>query len=313
MKHIEQPEIMFLRKNNDVSLLPYFQEPVYGLTTSSSQRAGWEIKKFNIENLWNKSTGKDIVVGVLDTGCDFNHLDIKKNILQGINFVDPKKDPMDDNGHGTHVTGTICAVNNGIGIVGVAPESKVRPIKVLNSQGTGSSKDIAVGIKWAADNGCQIVTMSLGSRFHNRLIANAIKYANKKGCVVFCAAGNFGIKQDIAYPAKLNTTIAIGAIDKNFNRTSFTCSGEELDFLSPGHEIVGCIPNNSYSMMSGTSMANPHAVGCAALYLSYFKSSIKDKNDYINFFKETTIHLKNTKYKNKKRYEGYGIIYPKLT
>lgn len=302
---------MIFKRNNDCTLLPYIQEPVYGLTTQTIQYVGWEIKKFNIQNLWNKSTGKDIIIGVVDTGCDFNHEDIKDNILQGINIIDPKKDPMDDNGHGTHVSGTICAKNNGVGMVGVAPESKIKPIKVLDEKGVGSSRNIANGVKWAADNNCQLITMSLGSKGNNRLVSNAIDYAVKKGSIVFCAAGNSGANQDIMYPAKLETTIAIGAIDENFNRTDFTCSGEELDFLSPGHEIISCIPDNQYAMMSGTSMANPFAVGCAALYLSYYKN-LKNKQDYIDMFKKTTIHLEDPEYKNKKKYEGYGILNPKL-
>lgn len=302
---------MFFKRNNDCELLPYIKEPVYGLSTQGVQYIGWEIKKFNIEKLWSKSTGKDVVIGVLDTGCDFNHEDIKDNILEGINVIDNKKDPMDDNGHGTHVTGTICASNNGVGIVGVAPESKVKPIKVLNGQGKGSSKNIADGVRWAADNNCQLITMSLGSKSKNTMISKAVEYAVQKGCVVFCAAGNDGISTDIMYPAKLHDTIAIGAIDQHLNRTNFTCSGEELDFLSPGHEIVGCIPNNQYAMMSGTSMANPFAVGCAALYLSYFKN-LKNKDDYINAFKKTVLYLEDTSYRNQKKYEGYGIINPKL-
>lgn len=302
---------MLFKKNNDSSLLPYIEEPVYGLTTQSIQYIGWEIQKFNIQNLWNKSKGSNVVIGVLDTGCDFNHEDIKDNIMQGVNIIDPKKDPMDDNGHGTHVTGTICATNNGIGMVGVAPESKVKPVKILDKNGQGSSKNIAKGVIWAADNKCDLITMSLGSKAYNKSIAQAIDYAVSKGCVVFCAAGNSGSKSDIMYPAKLQSTIAIGAIDQNLNRTEFTCSGDELDFLSPGHEIISCIPGNAYAMMSGTSMANPFAVGCAALYLSYYKN-FKNKEDYINAFKKTCMHLSDSRYKNQKKYEGYGIIDPKI-
>lgn len=302
---------MIFKRKNEYGLLPYIQEPIYGLTTQSIQYVGWEIQKFNIKNLWNKSKGKNVVVGVLDTGCDFNHEDIKDNILNGINIIDPKKDPMDYNGHGTHVTGTICATDNGMGMVGVAPESKVRPIKVLNDSGNGSSRHIANGVRWAADNKCNLITMSLGSKGFNKEISSSIDYAIKSGCVIFCAAGNSGPNTDIMYPAKLTSTIAIGAIDSNLNRTNFTCSGEELDFLSPGHEIVSCIPNNQYAMMSGTSMANPFAIGCAALYLSYYKN-LNNKEDYINIFKKTVLHLKDPNYTNQKKYEGYGIIYPVL-
>jgi subtilisin family serine protease len=117
------------------------------------------------------------------------------------------------------------------------------------------------------------------------------------------------------YPAKYKETISIGAIDENLDRTSFTCSGDSLDFLAPGHNILSCVPNNKYALMSGTSMSNPFAVGCAALVCSYFKNNFGKKmnlQDYISFFRKTAISLKDPTYSGQKRYEGYGIIKPVL-
>jgi subtilisin family serine protease len=302
--------MIFKKRNNDFELLPYVSQPLFGLYTNSSQYVGWEIQKFEVNKIWEKTTGNGIIIGVIDTGCDFNHEDLKDNLLQGINIVDTKKDPMDDNGHGTHVCGTICASDNKKGMVGVAPGSKVKPIKVLDKNGKGSSSNIAKGLVWAADNGCKIIVLSLGSRGYNKAVEEAVFYAKNKNCIIFCAAGNFGKSSGIIYPGKLSSTIAIGAIDENLNRTSFTCSGKELDFLSPGDNIVSCAPNNAYAVMSGTSMAAPFAAGCAALYISYYK--ISTQKEIIEKFKKHTIHLKDKKYTNKKEYEGYGIICPKV-
>lgn len=305
------------KRKTDCSLLPFIRENVYGLNPSVAQIIGWEINTFNIQNQWKYSTGENVKVAVIDTGCDLDHPDIKNNLLQGINILDPKKDPYDDNGHGTHVSGSIGAENNGHGMVGVAPNSKILPIKALDAAGNGNNKNIAKAILFAADNGCDFITMSLGSPGNSEDIYGAIKYAINKGCIIFCAAGNHGEGSPIMYPAKYPETIAIGSIDRNLNRSSFTCKGDELDFLSPGQDILSCVPDNSYALMSGTSMANPFAVGCAALLLSFAKkhnkhSMLKTKSDYIEIFKSGAKSLSNSKFKGKKEYEGYGILYPKV-
>lgn len=301
-----------LKRKNDCSLLPHIKETVYGFNRNSAQIYGWEINEFKITEEWRFSKGAGVKVAVIDTGCDLYHEDLKSNLLQGKNFISLKKDPMDDNGHGTHVSGTIGASDNDKGIVGVAPMSKIIPIKALDGDGNGSNTNIAKAIVWAADRDANFITMSLGSIHDSKDIKQAINYATKKNCVIFCAAGNSGIMSDIMYPAKYSTTISIGSIDRKLNRSNFSCAGESLDFLSPGENIIGCVPNNNYAIMSGTSMANPFAVGCASLLYSYSKSKniiLKNKNDYINIFKQNTINLKSKKF-NEKKYQGYGILRP---
>lgn len=298
---------------NKVSLLPFIRENIFGLDHGVCQVLGWEINKFNIQEKWNNSQGEGVVVAVIDTGCDLDHPDIANNIKKGKNFIDTTKDPIDDNGHGTHVTSTIAAENNGIGMVGVAPKTKILPVKSLDRKGNGNTETIVKGIAWSVDNGADIITMSLGSPRPSKEIEDVINYAVKNNVAIFCAAGNSGENVDIMYPAKYDGTISIGAIDRNLERTDFTCSGETLDFLAPGHEIFGCVPDNSYAVMSGTSMSNPFAVGCASLLLSSLRKTNKSKKlsveEYIDFFKKTSKPIKNTRYQQKK-YQGYGIIYP---
>lgn len=310
-----------MRKNNRVSdrkigLLPYIRENINFAGIASSKFYGWELTKFNVPSLWSLSMGENIKIAVIDTGCDFNHRDIKNNILYGKNFVEPNKDPMDGNGHGTHVAGTIAALNNEYGMVGVAPKSKIIPVKVLSDDGHGSIDDIIKGIIWAADQNVDFITMSLGSPQTMPSLEKAVKYAAKKNAIIFCAAGNEGPNVDIMYPAKYDDVIAIGAIDQKLQRTEFTCSGESLDFLAPGQDIISCVPGDQYASMSGTSMSNPFAVGCAALVASYRKKNnmkpFTNCQNYIDYFKRRSQSLSDKSLAKQKKYEGFGIIIPYL-
>ena len=305
--------MIFFRKNkkDQVSLLPHTRTEVYGLDPSSAQMLGWEIKKLNIDRQWTYSEGRGVVVAVIDTGCDLEHIDIKNNLLKGINIIDKSKDPQDDNGHGSHVCGMIAAENNGLGMVGVSPKVKILPVKALDSKGNGSLRNVIEGIIWAADAGADFITMSLGASNSNDQLEKAIQYASLKGSVVFAAAGNSGENTEILYPARYKNVISIGAIDENLSRTSFTCSGEDLDFLSPGHNIFSIAPNSGYAIMSGTSMSNPFAVGCAALLLSHNrqhkKFSLRSAQDYIDVLSKVCIDISEERYRSRK-YQGNGII-----
>lgn len=298
-----------------IGLLPYIREDISSLSVASSQHLGWELKKFNIPDLWSTTEGYGVTVAVIDTGCDFNHEDLRDNMLQGKNFVESGEPPMDRAGHGSHVASTIAAVNNGLGMVGVAPKTKIMPVKALGDNGQGDIHTISKAIMWAADQKVDFITMSLGAPMTAPLLENAIKYATNKGCIIFCAAGNSGPNTDVMYPAKYDECISIGAIDEHLNRTNFSCSGDSLDFLAPGQNILGCVPGNRYALMSGTSMSNPYAVGCASLLLSWNKKNNKYKltnaNDYISVLSTMAMPIPNTEYRSK-RYQGNGIIQIKL-
>ena len=302
-------------RNPMVNLLPYDREELLTIQ-DVEQQVGWEITAFNIPDAWNYSKGEGVVVAVLDTGADLDHEDLACNLLPGKNFVNSNLPPEDDNGHGSHVTGIICACNNDRGVVGVAPKTKVIPVKVLDKKGAGNLPNVANGIRWAADQGADFITMSLGTPNPMSMILDAIQYAASKGCITFCAAGNAGRTHDIFYPAAYPEVIGIGAIDENFDRASFSCTGPDLDFVAPGVRILSTVPDNWYAVLSGTSMANPFAVGVAALILSYKRAnnlnlSLKDNKDYINVMKEYTTPINNPEFAGQRFFEGFGIIDPR--
>jgi len=293
-------------------LLPYKKEQFLSIQ-EAKQVCDWGLELLNIPKAWKYTDGEGVTVAVLDTGCDLTHLDLKDNLLEGKNFVDPKKDPIDDSGHGSHVTGIICASNNDIGIVGVAPKTKVRPVKVLDGKGNGSLLNVAKGIRWAIEQKVDFITMSLGSPDPVQEVRKAIQLAEKNGIITFCAAGNAGSTHEIFYPANYPETIGIGSIDSNFNRANFSCTGEDLDFLAPGVKIYSTVPKNSYAVLSGTSMSNPFVVGIACLILSYKRKKklnvkLDCSEDYRTLFKKHVVSVKDIKIKGKKFFEGFGII-----
>ena len=305
---------MFFRRNN-AKLLPHIREDISGFNAQAAQVLGWEIQKLNINHHWALTEGAGVTVAVIDTGCDLSHDDLRENLLPGKNFINENKQPYDDNGHGTHVAGTIAAVNNGTGMVGVAPKTKIVPVKALDKKGGGSTHVIARAVEWAVSRRVDFITMSLGSGGMDAGLKQAIDYAEQMNVVVFCAAGNSGPNVDIMYPARFNNTISIGAVNDRFDRTKFSCSGESLDFMAPGLNIFSTVPNNRYAIMSGTSMSNPFATGCASLLLSYnkrhHKYNLRTYRDYVDFFKKHTIQVSNPAHRTK-RYQGYGIMNLKL-
>jgi subtilisin len=299
-------------KSKKIKLLPFVREDCVSVQ-DVAQKAGWEITAFNLPKTWATTQGEGVKVAVLDTGADLNHDDLKANLLPGINMINPKKSAQDDNGHGSHVAGTICALNNDLGVVGVAPKAKVVPVKVLDKKGSGDLAVVAKGIRWAVDQGVDMITMSLGSPAPVGEIKSAINYAESKKVVVFCAAGNAGQTRQIFYPAAYPNVVGIGAIDEKFNRANFSCTGPDLDFLAPGVRILSTVPVNWYAVLSGTSMATPFAVGLACLLLSHKRKKnlsvkLETAQDYINVLKQHTIPVSNTKFAGKQFFEGFGII-----
>ena len=302
------------KRNKKCSLFPFEREEVLSLE-DAKQKAGWNVSHFDLPKVWLMSKGEGVRVAVLDTGVDLDHPDLVKNLLPGINFVSNGKPPNDDNQHGTHVAGIIAAENNDIGMVGVAPEAKIIPVKVLDGRGAGNLVNVAKGIRWAADEAkADLICMSLGSPNPVQEVRKAIQHAQSKGVVCFVAAGNSGKTKNLFYPAEYSETVAIGSIDENLGRSSFSNTGENLDFMAPGGKILSTVPDNWYAVLSGTSMAAPFATGVAALLLSYMRrkgvSAPKTADEYIRVFKDHTIPITNADLKGQKFYQGFGIIEP---
>ncbi len=213
---------------------------------------------------WECTKGKVIKVGVLDTGIDYNHLDLAPNYKGGISFVSGESSAMDFKGHGTHCAGTIAAALNGIGVVGVAPAAYLYAVKVLDKTGNGAWSNLIAGIDWCVNKkDLNILSMSLGGTSAPSALETMCKLAWSKGALLIAAAGNDG--GPVGYPAKYESVIAVSAIDSANNIPAWSSRGPEIELCAPGLNILSTIPGGGYGNMSGTSMACPHVSGAAAL------------------------------------------------
>jgi subtilisin family serine protease len=231
----------------------------------------WGIQRIGSPKAWDATMGGGVGVAVVDTGIDLNHPDLADNYAEGYNAINARKQPKDDNGHGTHVAGIIAGVDNEIGVVGVGPEISLYAVKVLRSQGWGFLSDIIDGLGWCAEAypAVRVVNMSFGGSDGNQSYEDAIQAAYDAGLVLVAAAGNNGeYGGAIDYPAKYAQTIAVSAIDESDQLASFSSFGAEVDLAAPGVDILSCYPDDWYAWGSGTSSAAPHVSGVAALVLA---------------------------------------------
>ncbi|HAH08221.1 MAG TPA: hypothetical protein DCM05_17135 [Elusimicrobia bacterium] len=230
---------------------------------ASNGEVPWGIARVNAEKAWTVTQGEGVKVAVVDTGIDCAHPDLKGQCAGGVNYVDKNKPPMDDNSHGTHVSGTIAAVKDGQGVVGVAPKARLYAVKVLDAEGGGSLFSIIKGLVWCGNNGMQVANLSLGAPMGSTLMRLAVAYAKARGVVVMAAAGNDG--GSVNYPAAYDDTIAIAALDPSDKIADFSSRGKEVDFIAPGVNVKSSVPGGKYDWYDGTSMATPHMAGLAAL------------------------------------------------
>jgi thermitase len=236
---------------------------------------------------WAISTGNAITVAVIDTGIDYTHPDLAGNYAGGIDYVTPDGDPMDDHGHGTHVSGTIAAAMNNLtgdpaqeeGVVGVAPFARIRAYKVCDANGSCSDFAIQQAIVQAVADGAKVINMSLGGAERSQGLDDAVQFAWNAGLVIVAGAGNDG-NTNLFYPAAFDHVISVGAFDEDHRRATFSNYGDWVDISAPGNVILStypmdaCAPSTEpgdigcYNWLSGTSMATPHVSGAAALVWS---------------------------------------------
>ncbi len=259
-----------------------------GGTNQPSQVFPWGVDRIDAEEAWNyQITGQNINVAVIDTGIDSAHPDLF--VLGGINFVSksPAKPPVpsqwdDDNGHGTHVAGIIGAINNDIGVVGVAPDVNLFAVKVLDRTGSGYVSDVIAGIGWAVQNGMHLANLSLGADSGIQSLKDACDAARDAGVILVAAAGNDGGAVD--YPAAYSSVIAVAAVDSSDAVAGFSSRGSEVDVAAPGVSIFSSYKDGGYSTLSGTSMATPHVTGALALRLSIDLQNSASLGDF-SFYK----------------------------
>lgn len=232
-------------------------------------RYQWNLPIIHTELGWKVSKGATSVpIAIVDTGVDLEHPDLHDHLLEGYNAVNPNQSPMDDVGHGTHVTGVVAAlVNNHIGVAGMTWANPVIPVKVLDQSGAGSTYAVAQGIIWATDQGARVINLSLGNYADAQFLHDAIRYAFDRDVVLIAASGN----DDTAtpgFPAAYPEVLAVSATDHLNRRASFSNYGEYIDVAAPGLNIASTFPGSQYAAMSGTSMASPHVTALAALIRS---------------------------------------------
>ena len=315
----KDPRFEYAEPSMEVSTCMIPDDPYFSSSGSWGQTYDdlYGVKVTSCPEAWDTATGEGVIVAVVDTGIDNTHPDIANNMwtntkeianngidddnngyiddIWGWNFVNNNNNPVDDNGHGTHVAGTIAATgNNGIGVVGVAPGAKVMAVKGLGSTGGGDPTTLAKAIVYAAENGADIINCSFGGEGYSQAFEDAVNTAINLGAVVVIAAGNENKDVSGFSPASIEEAITVASIDNNNNKADTSNWGSGIDVAAPGVDILSLLASGTtkglkvgdkYTRLSGTSMAAPHVSGIAALILS-------DKKDLSN--DQVYIALKNS-------------------
>jgi subtilisin family serine protease len=264
--------IEYIEANREVKALGKVE------TLPTIPKSQWGLDSMDILEAWETTLGsKEIVVGVIDSGVDYNHFALKANMWtgengeHGWNFIDDSNDPMDDNSHGTHCAGVIAA--NSKYFMGVAPNVKIMALKFLSAEGSGATDGAISAIYYGVKHGAKVLSNSWGGGGYQKSLRDAVAYANANSVLFVAAAGNEYNNNDrkASYPAsyKVDNVISVGAMDINKKKASFSNYGKKsVHVFAAGVDIYSTVPNGKGQYMSGTSMATPFVAGLAALIYS---------------------------------------------
>lgn len=231
----------------------------------------WAFPKIGADLTWNTlTTGGPIVVAILDSGASPTHPDLKGQLIAGYDFIGNDPNPNDDNGHGTFTAGIVAAAsNNTLGVTGMAWGAKVMPIKILDQDGRGPVSAFAQGIRYAVDQGAQVINVSAGIPVPSQTMEAAVTYAIGKGRVITAASGNQGDTVP-NYPAAYQNVIAVSATTREDRPADFSSYGPHIWIAAPGKDIVSTYykEGDTYAQLNGTSASTPYVAGTVALMLS---------------------------------------------
>jgi subtilisin family serine protease len=269
---VPEAAVDLLRANPAVA---YVEEDAQVVAVDAELDNTWGVKRIGggvVHDAGNRGAG--VKVAILDTGMDYTHPDLDGNYAGGFDFVNNDPNPMDDHGHGTHVAGTVGAEDNGVGVVGVAPQVRLYALKVLNGAGNGFSSDVIAALQWCVNNGIRVTNNSYGSLIVAEVITLQAAFDNSAaaGVLHVAAAGNsgnaLGTGDNVVFPARYASVIAVAATDWNNARASFSSTGPDVELAAPGVAVTSTLRNGGYNAQSGTSMASPHVAGTAALIIA---------------------------------------------
>ena len=258
----------------------------------------------SIPDAWEITGGSDtVVIAVLDTGVDSSHPELDGKILSdGYNFVNRTSDVSDDNGHGTMISGILAAAsNNDEGIAGATQDCLILPVKVLDSKGNGSVSNIASGIIYAADNGADVINLSLTYPDYSQTLQDAVDYAYDKGILVVAASGNTGEK--VLYPAACEHAVAVGSITASNELATYSNYGSKQTLVAVGSKVFSTTLDGGYAVSSGTSYAAPFVSALAALLLSVNDAYTPDQ--LISIMEDSATDLGASGWD---KYYGYGCV-----
>lgn len=239
-------------------------------TVNSSEKNLWNLKTIDVPIAWEAGiTGQGVKVAIIDSGIA-SHTDLK--IAGGISFVGDNYQDM--HGHGTHIAGIIAAQHNDFGVAGIAPNVAIYAVKAIGDDGFGDVETVVAGIDWAIKENMDIINLSFGDIEYSEALHEAIKRAKQAGIVIIAASGNEGNDQGtentMIYPARHEEVIAVSAVGKSLQRSSFSSTGPLNDFAAPGEEIYSTFLNGQYATYQGTSLSAPHITGVLALMMEQF-------------------------------------------
>lgn len=330
-EYARRPDVVYAEPNYIAQAYAVPNDPYYNLQWNLADPANGGI---DMESAWEKSSGTGVIVAIIDTGIAYETYDkyiqvpdlAGASFVPGYDFVNDDTHPNDDNSHGTHVAGTVAqSTDNGTGVAGIAYEASLMPVKVLDKRGSGSYADIAEGIIWAADNGADVINMSLGGSVGALVMEEALAYAhNVKNVTIVAAAGNDGTGT-VGYPAAYDDyVIAVGATRVDKTLAYYSNWGESLDLVAPGGDVNvdqdgdgyvdGILQNTfnpntkrvtdfGYYFFQGTSMASPHVAGVAALVIA---AGIADQPEDVKTVLQNSAEDLGTEGRDNNY--GYGLI-----